>query len=390
MADQTGAWTFPIQWSRAFGEEFRFRTEIITSRRGDEQRIAQRQKPRMAYDFESFLNFDDFREAMLRLSKNQGREMTIPHPRWVTTTTSDVTGATFTIQSAQDWIRVGDGLILDDGLNREAVIVDQVDGNTLTISSDTENVFATGTKVYRGVKGYFNAESEIRAATSRVGLSRVEFDADPVDTWHDDFSIIPESYNGKELFNFGHQWAGDLTVEFMQPIIDLDLQRGDVDRLYPTPFTNRKYRLRFVIRNEDQYDRLVGLFNRCRGRQKSFYMPLHLDEIRPLVIVPGDAFTVPGEDFFRQYGDLSMYRSLRFDTTEFTFTTGVSQVQLDINGDSVVTIADVFPAGVPASGIKSIKWVGLCRFEADTLALEWITDRVAEATVQIRTLEDSA
>lgn len=594
MADQTGAWTFPIQWSRAFGEEFRFRTEIITSRRGNEQRIAQRQKPRMAYDFESFLNFNDFREAMLRLSKNQGQEMTIPHPRWFTTMTSGVevetnttravcftiddsgsmldngklgtmksamttvledlkakvvsgdlsrldinitkwsdtssgvtynnvtpaqmdalitfidgfaatgtetnfdlaaqnavaffnttigtffgrrtwvfisdgqpfpagsdntaattaadlidknngtfreglgtavdihainiqdtgiaaaskldntpgdgvpvvaalapdalldyvlsavNGTAFTIQNAQDWIRAGDELILDDGVNREAVRVARANGNALAISTDMENAFAAGTKVYRGVKGYFNAESEIRAATSRVGLSRVEFDADPVDTWHDDFSTVPESYNGKELFNFGHQWAGDLNVEFMQPVIDLDLQRGDVDRLYPTPFTNRKYRLRFVIRTDDHYNRLVGLFNRCRGRQKSFYMPLHLDEIRPLVIVPGNTITIPGRDFFRQYGDLSMYRSMRFDTTEFTFTSAVSQVQLDINGNSVVTIADVFPTDVPASGIKSIKWVGLCRFEADTLALEWITDGVAEATVQIRTLEDPA
>lgn len=594
MGDQTGAWSFPIQWARGFGEEFRFRTEIITSRNGTEQRIAQRQQPRMAYDFESFLNFANFREAHLRLSKNQGQEMAFPHPRYCTTMTSgvetetdtsravcftiddsgsmadngklgtmktamttvltslrdqlqagdilrldinvtkwsdtssgisyydatpaqvdtliafidgfaatgtetnfdlaaqnalafmngtlatslgrriwvfisdgqpfpagsDVTaqataadmldqvtgtfaeslntevscnainiqdastgaasrldntpgdgvpvvdaldpdqlldyinsaifGATFTVAANPGWIRDGDVVFLDDGDKVEAVDVARVSGVNLAISSAIDNQFAPGTKVYRGVQGYFSGESKLTAATSRVGLSQVEFDADPVTTYHETLTTVPESYNGKELFNFGPQWGSDQKVEFMEPVIDLDLQRGDVDRLFPSAFTNRKYRLRFVIRNDDHFNRLVGLFYRCRGRAKSFYMPLIGDEIRPQAILPGNQFTIPGADFARQYSDLSMYRAVQIKTTEFELTTGITSIAVNSVGNSVVTIQDVFPTDVTGDQIKSIRWIGLCRFESDTLNLEWITDGVAETTVQIRTLEDPA
>lgn len=592
MADQNRAWNFPIQWSRAFGEEIRFRTEIITSRRGVEQRIAQRANPRISYDFESFLNFKDFREALLRLNENQGRPIHFPHPRYATTTTtansvttdtskavcftiddsgsmanngklatmktamttvlatlrdrlqngsisrldinvtkwsdtstgvthynatpaqvnaliafvngfsatgtatnfdlaaqnavafmndtlattlgrrvwvfisdgqpfpagSDDTaaataadlidrangsfntaagtavdvvainiqdtnvaaarkldntpgddvpvvaavdpqalldyvlaatdGVSIGLQAAQPWIRRGDKLFLEQDGKREMLTVAQVNGSTITSIESLDNVFTPGAIVRRGVSGYVDGDSELRAATSRVGLSRIEIDADPVDTWHPDYSNVPQLLNGKEYFVFGPQWGTDVQVKWSQPVIELDLQRGDVDRVFPTPYTTRQTKLRFLLRNDDHIDRLVGLFYRCRGRQKSFYMEQHLDEIRPRTIVPGSTFTVPGGDFARRYSNNNMYRFIRLRTATLDLTTNIVQVTINLVGDSVVTIGDVFSTVIEPQDIKSMKWVCLCRFESDSLNLEWITDGVAETTVTIRTLED--
>lgn len=594
MGDQNRAWNFPIQWSRAFGEEIRFRTEIITSRRGTEQRIAQRSNPRIGYDFESYLNFEDFREALLRLNENQGQPIHFPHPRYstVTTTSNTITtdtsravcftiddsgsmandgklatmktamttvlatlrdrlqngsisrldinvtkwsdtssgityydatpaqvdalisfingfaatgtatnfdlaaqnavafmngtlattlgrrvwvfisdgqpvpagsdntaaftaadlinkttgsfntaagtavdiaainiqdtnvvaarkldntpgddvpvvdavepqalldyvlastdGVSVGLQAAQPWIRRGDKVFLEQDGKREMFTVARVSGRNITSVESLDNVFAPGAIVRRGVSGYVDGESELRAATSRVGLSRMEIDADPVDTWHPDYSEVPQSFNGKEYFVFGPQWGTDVQVKWSQPVIELDLQRGDVDRLFPTPYTSRQTRLRFLLRNDDHIDRLVGLFYRSRGRQKSFFMEQHLDEIRPRTIVPGNTFTVPGGDFARRYSNNDMYRFIRLRTATLDLTTNIVQITTNLVGDSVVTIGDVFNTDIEPHEIKSMKWVCLCRFESDSLNLEWITDGVAEATVTIRTLENPA
>lgn len=594
MGDQNRAWNFPVQWSRAFGEEIRFRTEIITSRRGNEQRIAQRANPRIGYDFESFLAGDDFREALLRLSENQGQPIHFPHPRYATTaTTSNVVttdrsravcftiddsgsmandgklgtmksamttvlsslrdrlisgeisrldinvtkwsdtssgstyhnatpaqvnaliafidgfaatgtatnfdlaaqnalafmngtlattlgrrvwvfisdgqpfpagsdntaaataadmisktggayqtalgtavgiaainiqdtnvvaarkldntpgdyvpvvqaedpqalldyvlaatdGVSIGVQSNPGWIRRGDRVFLEQDGKREMFTVARVSGNFVTSIESLDNVFTPGAIVRRGVSGYVNGESELRAATSRVGLSRIEIDADPVNTWHPDYSGVPQAFNGKEYFVFGPQWGTDVQVKWSQPVIELDLQRGNVDRIFPTPYTTRQTRLRFLLRNDDHIDRLVGLFYRSRGRQKSFYMEQHLDEIRPRTIVPGNTFTVPGGDFARRYRDNNMYRFIHLRTASLDLTTNVVQITTNLVGDSVVTIGDIFNTDIEPSEIMSMKWVCLCRFESDSLNLEWITDGVAETTVTIRTLEDPA
>ena len=596
MADQNRAWNFPIQWSRAFGEDIRFRTEVITSRRGNEQRIAQRIKPRITYDFETFLNFDNFRKALQRMSDNQGQPIHFPHPQYSTETAntllgssnddrtraiciavdvsdsmdddgkrtamkrgvtlfleklqarlesgwltrldinltkfsgtyseitfadadssdmdsviaflnaddaaitgsdfdlaaqravvffdstlltdfyrrtwlfvsdgqpsggslatalvtasdlidqssgdfrtaagtevdihainiedSDVSsseqldntpddevpvvsakeaedlvpyasfsifGRSFNVDENPGWINRGDVLFLEDAGVSEMVTVASVIGTTICTVDEADYTFRVNTTARRGVSGYISGESKLTAATSRVGLSQIEVDADPVDTWHPDYSAIPDTFNGKEYFDLGNQWASDLRVEFMQPVVDLDLQRGDVDRVYPTPYTIRKTRLRFVLRNADHIDRLVGLFYRSRGRQKAFYMSQRTDEIRPLAIAAAsNTFTVPGADFKRRYDANDMYRFVHIKVGATDIKTEIVQIAIDANGDSVATVADLFVSDIEPEDISSFRWICLCRFESDSLSLEWITDGVAETTVNIRTLEDPA
>ncbi len=594
MGDQTRAWNFPIQWARSFGEEIRFRTEIITSKNGTEQRIAQRAEPRVSYDFDSFLNQEDFRKALLRISEAQGEDLYFPHPRYCVTTTSEtivsdnttravsftiddsgsmandgklatmktamtlvlenlkakvqsgdltrldinitkwsdtsdgisyfdvtpaqmdtlityiddftatgagtdfdlaavaadnfmtatlgttlgrriwvfisdgqpfpagsddtaavtasdmldrsadtfatvlgtdvdchainiqdvsttaatkidntsgdgvpvvdavdpdalldyvlgaVSGESVSLSSAPGWVERGVRLFLEQDGIREMFTVARVNGTAVVSTEPFDNTFNPGAKVFRGIPGKVNGESELRAATTRVGLSRLEVDADPVDQWHDDWSAIPSTYNSKELFELGHQWATDIRVKTLQPVSDLDLQRGGVDRILNSDFTTRRTRLRFVLRTDDHYDRLIGLFYRSRGRQKSFYSDLFLDEIRPDGIALGNSFVIPGADFARQYSGNDTYRRIKIDTTSFSMITVITQIQINVDGDSVVTIEDVFNTAATQDQIRSIKWLTLCRFETDSLNLDWITDGVAEVTVNIRTLEDAA
>lgn len=597
MVDEVKGWTFPIQWSRNYGEEIAFRTEVITSRNGSEQRIAQRVNPRLTFDFDSFLNFQDFQKAVTLLAENQAREMAVPHPYRTARVTSSATPDTTTTravsiciddsgsmsdngklntmktamsgvfdeieaaledgrlsrldihvcawgdssisqtysnatvadiqalrtfvdgfnaglggtdfdQAAQEaltffddtlgsflarrtWFFVTDGQPTGGSLSAaQATAADLIDQDTGdfsvsnatkvdvygvniqdTTTSATEQIDNTpgdgvpvvsaddpdallhvllsgvfgqnlgvdsihpwmvnGTpffieqrdqptqiarlvraggdqmftdgplkyavspdaKVYGAVFGYFDGETSLRAATSRVGLSRVSFKAHPVGTYHDAWDAPPpDTLNGLELLRTQHQWAGDLRVKFEQPFEGLDLNRGATDRLYPVAHTTRITRLRNVIRNDDHMNRIIGLFYRCRGRQKPFYCPTFIDEFRPKFPLSSvqQTMIVEGRLFYDQFNESQTHRFFQIVTPLGTFVREIESMAVDGQGDTQLNLDQVWSTDLSLESIMSCSWVVKHRFETDTLSLEWLTDRVAEATITIRTLEDTS
>ena len=595
MVDQNKSWGFPIQWARAYGEEIRFRTEVITSRNGKEQRIGQRVNPRLGYDFESFLTFKDFQAASRLLAENQGREIAVPHPRrravmtaetvrdptttravsftiddsgsmldddkilamkeamnavfdelslalvdgrlsrldlqvcawgatagsfeyydatpadielarafvnglsasrggtdfdtaavkaesfftetlitdfarrtWffitdgqptagslsaATTTAADlinknsgafnitdgtevdiyginiqdtttsataaldntpedgvpvvdavdpdsllfallsgVFGQIIQIDGVQDWMVPRTPIFLEDSEKRELVNIIRATGNTIYTDGALKFTFDADTKVYGAVYGRFSDNTSLRAATSRMGLSRVEFDADPIGTYHEDWSVAPaDTLNGLELLRIQHQWATDFTMTFEQPYEGLDMNRGPSDRIFPVSFTTRIMSVRHVIRNEDHMNRVIGLFYRCRGKQKPFYCPTFIDEFRPIGALGSlsQTFTIRGREFYDQYLGNTMYRYFQVVTPYATFVREITSMALDGADNTQLTVNAIWSTDIAAEDIQSISWIVKCRFETDTLALEWLTDGVAETTMKIRTLEDT-
>ena len=73
---------------------------------------------------------------------------------------------------------------------------------------------------------------------------------------------------------------------------------------------------------------------------------------------------------------------------EGAFTRVVSSVVI-VSGQSRFNLDSAVPRAVALVDLKMVSWVTRVRFEADTLALRWRTDGVAETTIQVRTLEDN-
>lgn len=393
MIDQNLGFIFPIQWARGFGEDYSFRTEILTSMRGNEQRIAQRINPRLVYDFESFLRHDDLRAVDRFYSENQGRQFYIPHPQNQTTLASSATAGDSIVNLTvrPTWMQDDVFFFIEEGGVRELVQHSSGAGTAITITSILGHDFGAGARILRAVYGRIDKEAEFRAATSRVGLTALSFSADPVAARHEAYATVPQTLNGREYLTLGNNWSGDVQVKFLQPVEDLDLGRGAVDRLFPTPFTIRSTTLRFILRTDDHVNQVLGLFYRQKGRQKGFYVNSRIDEVRPVgdALAASNTFTVEGREFYDQFAASTVYKWLRIHTIYEDSTFAVSSIALDGSLNSVVTLGGSLSNAASGSAIKSIQWVTQNRFETDRMSLEWLTDGVAETTLSLRTLEDS-
>ena len=275
--DQADAWPFPIQWARPFEERYAFRTEIIVAYRGGEQRIAQRVNPRIGYGFEVFLNATDFPTAVTKASPEVGRLYYFPHPRNVATlmtaTAMGATTAALAGSSLPGWAGEGRNVFF----GREMATIDSVAGQTLTLTSALANAYAAGTEVRWGVPARLDRELPILPSTSTLGHSRMTFTGDPVTNWHEfDAGTTTTPAANDPAWSDGPNWRNRPSVRYTNNWIDLDFERGAVDRIFPEPNDRRVLQATFTGLTEAATLEMIELFYKVRGRQRSFLAPSFL------------------------------------------------------------------------------------------------------------------
>lgn len=393
---QSDLWGFPVDWGSKVEEELSFRTEIIVSRDGTEQRIAQRMNPRVNWTFESVVRDGRLHQALRRISKNQGRKYIFPSPRDPSylAVAAPAGAVSLTVTgSVPEWLVGGQEIVLEapDG-NMAVSVTLGVSGTAVALTVPLPQDFPAGSKVRLGLTGRFTGATDINMPTNTVGVIETNFDADPVLTPHQVFGAAPVVLGGLELFDLAPNWSRPLQLGFEQPQESLDLDRGAVDSLYPVRYTTRTTRLGFILRNAEQIERVKGLFYRCRGRQKRFLAPLWADEMRPAADVPDLATTLvfEGSELFEGYRDGLAYRKLRVKLrTGVTLYLGVSSISLDPSGDTVFNLSAVLADGFTLDQIINMNWIAPVRLASDRLTIEWMTTGVAEVSLVLSTLEES-
>ena len=326
-------WNVNPDWSAGFVEEVSYRTEIIRSRDGTEQRIAQRVKPRHAYEWRSVLFGEDLRTAERRLSREAAGRFIFPNPRRET--------------------------LIDRG------------------RTDEQNVI-----------GRFEGGISVSGTTDRVGVMRLRVAADP--TYYvpsKDYGATPQTFNGAELFTLNPNWASPPNISFQQAADIFDYQRGVTDFYLPENTTARLIEMEYLLRDEATENAVRGLFARSRGSQRSFYVPDPMTTLFAAGGIGGTALTISGLEPSVMYLDDPTYRNVQIETTAGTYNRRISGVSRS-GQNSLFTLSSSLPT-IAAENVLSVRWLLRCRFETDTLQISWITDTTGRCNMTLRSLEDA-
>lgn len=380
-------WAFRPNWASPVEERVSFRTEIIRSENGREQRIAQRVNPRVRFSFEALLNRGSFRQAALQLSEQQSRRSYLQHPRHKLKTTSTVAAGSSllpNVGSSPWWLQPGANVVLQNASgDRELLLLNSSSQPTTPLVYGHE----AGSFLALAVPGWVSGDASLNLFTDRVAELPLEFDADPIWGVHRDFGEAPESYNGAEFFSYRPNWARGVSLSLEQEATKIDLLRGAVDFYRAIAFTGRTTQFSFLVKNDEDYARLAGLFYRCKGQQKSFYAPTWSDVAIPAETGPiGSVLVVAGEDIAAVFNESTMYRHLRLRTS-----TGAEEVVRVTSASSLAgttTLSFDRSLSIAAETVSAIDWVVRQRFSTDRLTLRWSTDGVAQATCTFTALED--
>lgn len=395
LGSRSKTWTFEPNWppsGQSYQVTYEFKTEIITSHSGKEQRIALRTSPRKSISYKGLVFHDAFRHFKDLLRGRQHLPFVLPElTRSVRSAAIQRVGeAEMVLDPMPNWaLPEAQVLVTHDGRN-DVRVIDSVAGNVVTFLTTAAEDWPEGSRVCPGLSGHLSQTISAPRQTNAVAQYDLQFDVTPLSEPVIAPGPAPEVFNGREVFLRRPNWARPVEAQAGHEVSILDFDRGPVSRFTPVAFGYETYRATYLSRNRDEAEAIREFFLRMRGRQGEFYMPTWECDFIPVETAPASSerMVVSGEDFGSSYADSTVYRAVfvLMNDGSLIFREVVGIEAQDDNW--VISVSEAWGVDIDRDAIVMCGWMPVCRLVSDNLLIEWLTDSVANIQLNIMTLED--
>lgn len=390
MADQAELWPLEHNWRTPWVESYEFRTEIIPSRDQGEQRRALRAQPRVRYRLLSTVLRDRAPAAFARLSARQAQSFVVPHARLRTSLSASIPVGTvaFALNTDEPWAEVGRDLVFrrSDGTSEWGRIATYSLGSG-TLEDAVLTEVPAGSIVAHGIRGRFNTAPRWGLDTAWVGESRVDFLAEPGQTFRPPIGVDAETYNSRPVLTRRPDWGAspELRWQQVQDVVDQGLgARAYVD---PVDYVARRVSGSFLIINSVAEDELYGFFMRRRGKQGSFYSPVPDREFVAVAVSTTD-LTVAGTEAADLHAvDPSLKHIVLYRADAPKDLIELSSIAV-AGSNSVLTFKTAIPP-ITLADLRYATWLLPMRFDSDRVEFSWETRTVAQVTLPMLSLRDT-
>ena len=385
---------FPPNFRDDFTESLEWKTEILRSFDGSEQRRALRVTPRrsMAY-MVSLLKHDSqvFRNLMWGW---QNRTFAIPV--WSDRQTLRVS------QSANDTVLQVDPtnysfaagkllMLFKDSGDCETGEILSLGTNTITLVRGLQKAWPKGTRVYPVILGHLPDQVQVQPRVSSVIEALVSFDTSPdvVDPYLPD-AAAATIYDGLEVITVQPNWINpvDVSNEFIG--LKLDFVTG-VPRWKTRELIQRLGRqYSWLFQDRVTIRKFREFLRRRRGMAKTFWAPSWTDDfdvISPLAFNATN-LEVKENQFRKMVGDNIHRDRIMIRTKDgstyyrriLSVTPALDSINTTLNLDS--SLGKTY---VP-SDFKTIHMLDRCRLATDKVDMIWKSDKVAQVSTTFMTV----
>lgn len=395
IGNRAQLWPFAPNWDRPYRVILEYRTEILESHTGKEQRRALRQSPRKRIEYTATLSRDQFRRLRGLMATWQHRAWVFPERSRFTVSTAPMApqGATLSVAAVPSWVVPGHSVVLEHLGQTEMRAVESVTADSISFSTATDTPWPSGTMVFYGIAG--NVETSVQAAayTSQAAELSVVLVAQPGAEPELPLPGPVHVLGGREVFLHRPNWVNPLSLEFQHQVNSVDYGFGRTSRFTPVKFGQVIRQASFVNQSVTDGDIILDFYRRQRGQQGEFYMPSWEDDMdmAATAVENTSALRVKGTDTFGFYEGLDDFRAILLvlpDGTELLRqVTAISELS-DVNGeDTLLTVHEPWPYDFGPEGV-TVCWLNVCRLASDGLTLEWLTSAVAQTQLSMKTIED--
>ena len=311
-------------------------------------------------------------------------------------TTQDVnsgTGVTFTVnENDYRQFEVGGQLVFFEDLdNYEVKKITAIGSNQFTMDSAVVNAWPSGTDVYPIIQGRLHKQITLGQATTRghevIALEVTEeFDEDITRTVYSGSSY--STYGGIKVFNTSPEWSQNPDSMFeVYPDITKYLARS-LDYTYSAEgqITTKNY---FQIYSRSDAYELVKFFDEQCGRWGNFWYPTWTDDVVITSTFSNtdtvlDIEDIEWNDYWRHNKTTGKYLYVLLpDGTEIIrrIVSAPSDTQIEVDSAMGTTITSLDRV------ISCFLFMG--RFNGDELTINWATETVCSAEVEVSTLKDA-
>jgi hypothetical protein len=360
-----------------------WKTDIISSYKGDEQRIALLDQPRREIRFKLITNSVEQSQKVLdRIYVDSGATVVVPFYQYSTFVTADgvPNDTVISIDTSKTDIRVGETVFFKNPSGDFSIHkVNAFDATTVTITPGLEfnvfryTLFGPAFDCYASKGTSFNRLSVDDSGTLNITCTVVG-ERDNLDR-PSSTGILTTFTDGKTILD-----KRPLADNPIQNIADsnfeiLDFETSKVELLRPWTYPKLGRRLVFKMQRipdpEADFDYFRLFLETMRGKQKSFYIPSYRQDLS-LNSVPADSagiLDIKGLRYSGFYFDNPAFKQLAIFTASGVHYTVVSSVTPDVNLNDQVQLATPLPTGAGWTQISAISFLMLSRLASDEIAL---------------------
>lgn len=372
-------WPLRPNWRDPYRLTYEFKTEILTSRSGKEQRRAQRTTPRKTVEF--LVSAARERRIALRglLNANQGPYVTLPEVTAGVRSTSamGVSGNNFAVATIPYWAAAGATAVLIDGDRAELRTVSGAASGVITFAEPAVTPWPVHTRICPALSATLADSLNGSQLATNLEEITLTFEVDPGSERPRDPAEPEVMWNGREVFLARANWGDARDVSFTRDMRRVDFGKR-VKIVLPTSFPVTTRTADYIGHTPEEAQRYLDFFLRHKGRRGEFYCPSDSDDVR-LAAPTGNAFMfVDGVTFAAQYANDSVNRALSFrmkSGARFYRTVTAITVQ---GAQSRIQLGQALPSFTHPEDVEVISWLPVLRHASDNLTIEWLTDSVTK------------
>ena len=358
-------------------ETLEWKTNIITSNNGTEQRIRVRKAPRQSYSVKYPLQNNDLRAAENRAYGWLARRWAVP--LW---------------SEAQKVSTVGSGLTsipVDTTTSdyRADSLVYVYESNTVNTTLDIESVTASELNLKRATQSSYVAPwvMPVRIGSVKGAIKKnyfgyqgnLEINFEFTDNLDLGQGSDPEQFLGEDIYFDEILMGEELTDEFIARIDELDFETGRVTRFAPWALNRIRRPFQYILQGMTEIWTFRKWLHRRAGRWKPFWIPSFENNFNLLQTGTVTTSLTVSSDDYKLFANKRSHIALQLvDDSWLTRTiTGVTDIG---NGQMILAVDTAFTS-LTADKIKRICFLGLKRLDTDRVEIKWDTNRTVYCTI---------
>ena len=386
-------------WSSAYRYSIEFKTDIITSVNGKEQRRAVRNRPRHYAEMQANLNgrkrlnWDLLMTGWKPASVLAGIEMLSVRTRVYMPPEALSVSIT---QGSHFWFYEGQRVMIvraDNNAIRETRTIQSVSSGSMTFNENSLMEFPIGSRIMPASACIPEEENALTMLTNRVSTASLKINFRPAAGPSDLPDVGSPVYEGAwEVFHWRPQWANGNQVRYSWPRDVIDFGYGQWRVWNHIEFPTRIYKFDYVGKTLLETLEVAAFFQRMKGMRTEFLMPTWEDDV-PFSSLAGGGMSiiVPSKAFGVVYRDSTVFKRIMLRYPDGT----VSYHQVDYietlpdTESSVVRVTEPLPVSeLTPQTVLGISWLLVCRFAIDRMDMDFLTNTVAQYSLTMQTLEN--
>ncbi|MBT7443378.1 MAG: hypothetical protein HN790_05365 [Methylococcales bacterium] len=385
---------FMANWDKTITQEYQWKTDVLQSYDGTEQRFKLRANPRQQFTFNTLTEGLETNRLDALLWNWQSRVFAVP--LWVDAALLSkpvIANQAAIIVNTQHLNYQSEGLVvLINGQQVKALEIAQVKNNELELKRVLNEPWPIGTIVCPALLARLPAQQTVSRLTAGITQASWSFESDGNDDVQSETPVrINAIYRNHPVLTFQPNRSNPIDQQYLRltSLLDNGVNTVTIDDHGKQP--NIISSVELILENKAQIAEFKEWLKQCAGRHQSFWMPTWQADLHSLELMAKGSRNMIINNigyamhYQRQPGKQDVMILLRDGTRIYRHVTGA--VISDSNSQKeLLTFEKALSQPIQPKDILMLSFLGLCRLESDQVEFEWLTHDIARVGIKVRLL----